>query len=129
MNRKVENFKKAVDVLARALALPIAEERDLAGVIKSFECAYELSWTTLKAYLRTQGHEPQGARDVFRMAWQLGILNVGQEKDWLKMIAERNLTVHTYDRRFAEQMVRTIRDLYFPVLDALAFTAANWAWE
>jgi nucleotidyltransferase substrate binding protein (TIGR01987 family) len=102
-----------VQSLEKALASPVTEERDLAGIIKSFEFCYELSWTSLKECLVSQGAEVQGPKDVFRRAWQLGLLKHGAEEMWVKMIEDRNLTVHTYDEVFAREMVERIRDLYF----------------
>jgi nucleotidyltransferase substrate binding protein (TIGR01987 family) len=60
-----------------------------------------------------QGAEAQGPKDVFRKAWQLGLLKHGTEASWLKMIEDRNLTVHTYDETFAREMVERIRNIYF----------------
>jgi nucleotidyltransferase substrate binding protein (TIGR01987 family) len=110
---KAENLGRAVLSLEKALAAPVTEERDLAGIVKSFEFCYELSGTSLKECLANQGTEVQGPKDVFRKAWQLGLLKHGTEASWLKMIEDRNLTVHTYDEFFAREMVERIRNVYF----------------
>lgn len=112
---KINNYVRAVASLEKSLASPITEERDLAGIIKSFEYSYELAWTTLKSVLTLQGQESQGPRDVLKRAWQCGILTAGSEKTWLNMIADRNLTVHTYDEVFAQEMVMRIRHEYVAV--------------
>jgi nucleotidyltransferase substrate binding protein (TIGR01987 family) len=85
---KAENLERAVLSLEKALASPVTEERDLAGIVKSFEFCYELSWTSLKESLVNQGAEAQGPKDVFRKAWQLGLLKRGTEASWLKMIED-----------------------------------------
>jgi hypothetical protein len=36
---KRENFEKALAALQKSISMPIEDERDLAGIIKSFEIA------------------------------------------------------------------------------------------
>ena len=55
--QKALNFSKALRALERSVASPVTEPRDLSGIVKDFEIAYELSWKSLKAYLENQGHE------------------------------------------------------------------------
>jgi nucleotidyltransferase substrate binding protein (TIGR01987 family) len=116
---KIENYSKAADLLSRSLVSPVVDERDLAGIVKCFEMTYELAWTTLKTQLKEQGIESQGPRDVFKAAWRIGILSVGEESAWVKMIEDRNLTIHTYDEAFARAMVERIRKTQEPALQAL----------
>lgn len=119
MDRKIENLRKAVSQLELSLSSPVTEPRDLAGIVKCFEFSYELAWKALKAELGRQGLEAQGPRDVIRMAWRFGLLAVGSEEAWLKMIEDRNLTVHTYDEVFALEMVSRIRTSHAPFLRGL----------
>ena len=119
MRTKSDNLRRAVVNLQNALADPIERDRDLGGIIKAFECAYELAWTCTKAHLTEQGHDSQGARDVFRTAWRLGMLP-GEDDLWFEMLVHRNLTVHTYDPIFARQLVELIRGRYTPALIQLA---------
>jgi nucleotidyltransferase substrate binding protein (TIGR01987 family) len=79
----------------------------------------ELAWTTLKTQLKEQGIESQEPRDVFKAAWKIGILSVGEESAWVKMIEDRNLTAHAYDEAFARAMVERIRKTHEPALQAL----------
>jgi nucleotidyltransferase substrate binding protein (TIGR01987 family) len=124
-SQKIANLRRAQENLERALADPIVKDRDLGGIIKAFECAYELSWTALKRTLVAKGHDAQGARDVFRTAWQLGMLP-GNDAVWFEMIRQRNLTVHTYDQSFAAQMVEVIRESYCPLLGELVERISRW---
>lgn len=124
-SRKLENLSRAVQSLCDAVALPIQHDRDLGGIIKAFECAYELSWTCLKAHLERQGHPVQGAKDVFRTAWQLGMLP-GDDAVWFDMIMHRNLTVHTYNAVFARELSHTITATYTALLGDLATKLTLW---
>lgn len=111
------NLAKVVSNLDVSLSSPITEQRDLSGIIKDFELAYELSWKVLRTLLTIKGHETEGARDVFKKCYQLGILN--DEEIWLSIIEDRNATVHTYDETKAKQMVERIRKSYQGAFDTL----------
>jgi len=117
---KRENFEKALAALQKSISMPIEDERDLAGIIKSFEIVYELSWILLKVTLRESGIEAAGPRDVIKAAWQSGFLEVEAESVWLSMIKDRNLTVHTYDEKFARMMVERIMEQYTPAFQTLS---------
>ncbi|RLA60538.1 MAG: nucleotidyltransferase [Epsilonproteobacteria bacterium] len=108
--KKRDNFLKALDSLEEAIALPIENQRDIAGIIKNFEFVYELGWKFLKAYLEDQGMESGSPKDVLTKAFQSKIIN--DEKIWLEIIQARNLSVHTYDRELAEKLVSNIKNDY-----------------
>jgi len=104
------NYEKAFAALNKAQASPVTEERDLGGIIKAFEIVYELAWKALKLALLEQGQDTSGPKDVFGKGFILGFLS--DEKIWLKIIEDRNLTVHTYNQPLAEQMVARIKGSY-----------------
>jgi nucleotidyltransferase substrate binding protein (TIGR01987 family) len=114
---KRANLQKAFKALEVSTQTPISEPRDLSGIIKDFEIVYELAWKALKAFMELQGHETKSAKDVFAQAYQLHYLS--QESVWLQILADRNLTVHTYDETFARQMCDRIRADYVPAFRAL----------
>ena len=118
LKQKLENFERSVDALETSVAKPVEEPRDLSGIIKDFEISFELCWKTLKIYLETAGHTTGTARDIFKKAFSLNL--VDNEEDILKMIEDRNLTVHTYDSEFATAMVQRIRDIYLNIFREIA---------
>jgi nucleotidyltransferase substrate binding protein (TIGR01987 family) len=120
IQQKALNFSKALRALEQSIALPVANPRDLSGIIKDFEIVYELSWKSLKAFLEKQGHETGTAKNVFSKAYQLH--HLGDEKVWLNMIDDRNLTIHTYDEGLAKTLADHIRSRYVPVFQALEKT-------
>lgn len=71
----------------------------------------------LRTLLQIKGNPVDGARDVFKKSYQLGILD--EEKLWLDVIEDRNATVHTYDENKAREMVARIRARYAPAFVAL----------
>ena len=113
----LSNLQHAVDALRVSATTPIREPRDLSGVVKDFEIAYELAWKALKRTLETAGHSPSSARDAFALGYQLGWLD--DEQVWLGMIADRQLTMHTYNEALAQAMLARIRDFYVAALTKL----------
>lgn len=111
------NLKKAFLSLSRSISTPVSEPRDRSGIIKDFELTYELTWNCLKKFLEQEGHEIKSARDAFKKAYSLGYLQ--NEELWLNIIKDRNLTVHTYDESFAQEMVDHIKRHHFGAFQEL----------
>ncbi len=108
-----DSFEKlflAQKSLEEAVALPIKNDRDLAGIIQSFEFVYELAWKTLKRLLETLGHQTNTPRDVFKTAYGATLLS--EEKVWIDILEDRNKTSHTYSRKMAEELVAKIKSKY-----------------
>ena len=106
----LEKLVLAQKSLEEAVALPVENDRDLAGIIQSFEFVYELAWKTLKRLLEALGHETSAARDVFKMAYKIDLLS--EEKVWLDILEDRNKTFHTYSRKMAEELVAKVKSRY-----------------
>lgn len=113
----MNNWRDALKALEKSLSTPVAEPRDLSGIIKDFEMVYELSWKTLKKFLEKEGHETGSAKQTFSLAFQLGFID--KDELWSEIIKDRNLTVHTYNERFAREMCDRIRAQYFSELSKL----------
>ena len=115
--RSLTNFLRALQNLEQSVALPIQNHRDISGVIKDFEMAYELSWKVLKKVLREAGHETLGAKDVYTQAFQLGYLDA--QEPWITMIQDRNQTAHVYDENDARGILARITSNHLPAFLAL----------
>ena len=115
------NYGKALRQLGHAVALrrqrPLSDlERQ--GLIQSFEYTYELGWNTLKDYLEYQGiADIVGARDTIRQAFRRELIGDGER--WMAMLADRNLTAHTYHEETATEIEQKVCDHYYDVLLAL----------
>lgn len=110
------NYKKALNQLNSALKLykerPLSE-LEQQGLIKAFEFTYEMAWTTLRDYLRFDGHlDISGSRSTLRRAFKEGVIDQGE--CWLAMVEDRNRTSHTYDKPQAEEITKVIADKYHP---------------
>jgi nucleotidyltransferase substrate binding protein (TIGR01987 family) len=122
--QRFTNYRKAFETLVEAVS--IADSRDLSnleeqGMIQSFEFTHELAWNVLKDYLTHQGFTGiTGSRDATRLAFKSGLIEDGEV--WMKMIEDRNKTTHTYDEKVAREVVKNIRERYFPAFDTFART-------
>jgi len=81
------------DFLSEALAAA-QNKFEIAGAIQAFEVCYELTWKTLKKVLSLNSIEVIGARDVFRLAAQKGLIS--DHRPWFDYQNKRNITVHEY---------------------------------
>ena len=101
-------FESAIKRLAEALAVdaritPIAVD----AAIQRFEFCYELLWKALKKMLLDQENiEVQSPKQVLQHAYALGWIK--DEKLWLQMAQDRNLTSHTYQEELALEIYQRI---------------------
>jgi nucleotidyltransferase substrate binding protein (TIGR01987 family) len=110
------DFEKAVARLKEVLDLKKTDViRDSA--IKRFELCFDLAWKCIQAYARREGLDCQSPRACLKTAFQLGLIDY--EDDWLKMLDDRNLSVHTYKEKNAEDIYGRLSK-YIGLLDNLA---------
>jgi len=109
-NEELSILEKALKRFAEALAVnarvtPIA----IDGAIQRFEFCYELMWKVLKKTLLTRENiDIQSPRQVLQQAYTIGWIQ--DEKLWLKMAQDRNLTSHTYQEELALNIYRNLPD-------------------
>ncbi len=116
--QRFSTYQTALRQLGEAVEL--SRQRPLTnlekqGIIQAFEYTYELGWNTLKDYLAFQGiPDLVGARDTIREAFRRALISDGE--GWMEMLADRNLTSHTYNESIAERIVRKICERYHGIL-------------
>lgn len=93
------SLAQSVGRLAEILKRPkTVANRDSA--IKRFELTFELAWKSAKTYLGNKGIVCRSPRDCLMEAFRLGL--IADHPLWLKMIEDRNLSVHTYNEKLAD---------------------------
>ena len=125
--QRFNNYLKAFQTLVEAVEL--ARTRELSkleeqGMIQSFEFTHELAWNVLKDYLEHKGVTGLiGSKDASRAAFKNELIEDGDA--WMQMIADRNLTSHTYDLAIARAVVDNVLERFFPAFESMAkkFTA------
>ncbi|PHS34973.1 MAG: nucleotidyltransferase [Alkaliphilus sp.] len=115
---RISDFKRALDRLKESLELDVENDIVVDGVIKRFEFCYELAWKTMKAYIEYVGIiAPKNPREVFREAFAMELIIDGDE--FINMLKDRNLSVHTYDEETAHMIYENIKEKYYAILAEL----------
>jgi nucleotidyltransferase substrate binding protein (TIGR01987 family) len=114
VNRPLENLGTAIERLGEVLDLTESDVvRDAA--IQRFEFCFELAWKSLQQKLREEGLDCASPKSCLTAAHRQGWL---EEKPWLAMLADRNLTSHTYDEELAKKVHGRLKH-HLPALRAL----------
>ncbi len=81
--------------------------RDAA--IQRFEYTFEAVWKAAQLYLKErEGVEMASPKAVIRGSGQAGLLTKGQVRTALRMVDNRNRTVHTYEERVANSIYKRL---------------------
>ncbi|MBF0206614.1 MAG: nucleotidyltransferase substrate binding protein [Oligoflexia bacterium] len=100
------------------------------SVIQRFECTYELTWKTFKRILTGWGKVVNSPKPIFREIFHEGFIdNLDQ---WFGFADARNETVHTYNRKTAEnvyQVALTFSNELNSVISKLVTLAINRLWR
>lgn len=111
---KFEKLKKALESLELIYNKPMQEDRsNVDATIQRFEFTFELYWKCLKDFFNAKGLTLNYPRDVLQQAY--ADMLISDEKLWLTMLNDRNLTSHTYDEALANQVYKAIKQ-YVPAL-------------
>lgn len=104
LNRRLEIARTALSTLREVLGEPKTSiVRDAA--IQRFEYSFETVWKAAQRHLRDrEGLEHPSPSRVVRACHALGLLDESQARLGLRMVEDRNLTVHTYNERLAEEI-------------------------
>jgi nucleotidyltransferase substrate binding protein (TIGR01987 family) len=113
--QRFQNFKKALATLAKGVQRyneTGLSELEKQGLIQGFEFTHELSWKVMQDFLKDRGETNiYGSKDATRLAFNRGLLTNGEA--WMNMIADRNLSSHTYLEEISEQILIRIVTIYF----------------
>jgi nucleotidyltransferase substrate binding protein (TIGR01987 family) len=109
---EIQNFSKTIHQLELFLGLPIQNDRDRAGIIQAFEFTFEQSWKSVQKIAGHQGVNVASPKQAFSFALSAGWIVSENEKKWLKMIEDRNLTSHTYKEELAKEILSRIQSDY-----------------
>ena len=113
LKQRLSLTQKALDAFKQILTMtPNPIVRDAA--IQRFEFTFEATWKLAQLYLReNEGLEVNSPKSVFRHCFQVGLLpDEKQTAFMLKMVDDRNLTVHTYNEQLAEQIYSNLNNYY-----------------
>lgn len=106
------DFGKALKALEEAIG-QARSELEIDGAIQRFEFTYELFWKMLGGYLQQQGIVVNTPKECFKESFRIGL--VLDEQATMKMVDDRNLTMHIYDRGTSRGVFDRIKSLYLNV--------------
>ncbi|PWJ59421.1 nucleotidyltransferase substrate binding protein (TIGR01987 family) [Dyadobacter jejuensis] len=115
--QRFSNYKKALAKLGEAVKLDAERslsELERQGIIQAFEYTHELAWKVMQDFFVYQGNtELRGSRDATRQAFSADLIFDGD--NWMEMIKNRNLTIHTYNEAISEEIYKNIVTLFYPL--------------
>jgi nucleotidyltransferase substrate binding protein (TIGR01987 family) len=115
--QRFDNLQRAFGMLQEAVqAHAQTPDHKLIQIalIKAFEMTFELSWKTMKDYLKYNGLDVKLPREIIKQAFATNLVSNGQA--WIDMLEDRNLMTHTYDEARAALAVEHICTRYMEVL-------------
>jgi nucleotidyltransferase substrate binding protein (TIGR01987 family) len=109
------DFQKAIYRLKEVFdKKKTAITRDSA--VKRFELCFDLAWKAVKTRAKNEGIECYSPKQCFKMAYQLGLIE--EPELWLKILDDRNQTVHIYKEALAEEVYERVKH-YLPAFEKL----------
>jgi nucleotidyltransferase substrate binding protein (TIGR01987 family) len=112
---QVEAYRRALSRFEEALSEPdSALIRD--ACIQRFEFCFELAWKSIQQLLRLQGQDCSSPKGCLRQAFKQGWIE--NEEGWVAILADRNLTSHTYDEALAKAVYNRLK-AYLPMFEGL----------
>ena len=112
----LDNFGTALGQLTNACERERYDDLERAGLIKTFEFCYELSWNVLKDLLYYEGHDVKVPRAVIRKSFDVGYIDEDDCETLLDVLGKRNLLSRTYRSDVALEAEALINGRYYPVL-------------
>ena len=119
--KKYENFVAAFDNLKDIYdySEPYGNV-ELTGLVGLFEVCFEQSWKAMKEILEANGFaegRTGSPKQILKTAYSAGMIE--DEDMWLDALVSRNNVAHAYNKDIALEIVRSTKDKYFKLFEAL----------
>ena len=114
--QRLDNFGTALAQLTSACERERYDDLERAGLIKTFEFCFELSWNVLKDLLYYEGYEVKLPRTAIRKSFEVDYIDEDDCETLLDALDKRNLLSHTYWSDVAREAEALIKERYYPVL-------------
>ena len=116
------SFGLALAQLSEACAQDSYSILERAGLVKTFELCFELSWNVLKDLLFYEGYEEKVPRSAIRRSFEVEYIDERDCELLLEALEKRNILSHVYQKSAALEAETLIKDRYHPVLVRLHAT-------
>ena len=114
--QRLDTFGTSLARLTNACDRERYDYLELAGLIKTFEFSFELSWKVLKDLLFYEGHDAKTPRAVIRKSFEADYIDESDCETLLDALDKRNLLSHAYLLDVAEAAESLIKEHYHPAL-------------
>ena len=114
--QRLENFGRALSQLTHACGRGGYDDLERAGLIKTFEFCFELSWNVLKDLLFYEGYDVKVPREAIRKSFEVGYIDEDDCEVLLDALGRRNVLTHVYREDIALDVETVIKDSYHPAL-------------
>ncbi len=95
------------------------------ATIQRFEYTLEAIWKLAQYYLNQfEGIDLASPKSVLRACFEVGLVDENDAPTLLQMVDDRNLTVHLYNEKIAEQIYQRI-NIYYGLLSSLFEKISN----
>jgi nucleotidyltransferase substrate binding protein (TIGR01987 family) len=114
-----ENFGKAFTKLQEFSTLFDGSEIHMAAVIQAFELTFEQCWKSMQKQAGAEGINIASPKKAMEWAMQADWIATADEKSWLTMIEDRNLSSHTYRAAIAKEVCDRTRATYLKLFEGV----------
>lgn len=121
---KLAALGKALQRFHESLQFDESQPLVIDASIQRFEFSIELSWKSLKACLAQEGINANTPRECMQQAFAAHWFD--DEKAWLSMLKDRNLTSHTYKEDLALDIYRRLPAHYQAMKSLHTFLANHF---
>ena len=116
LRKQIEDFRKALNRFEEAVLLANECRGDKLypflrdSAIQRFEFTFEIFWKLVKTAMRElEGVKCNSPKSCMRELFRNGYISEDKLHELLKMVDDRNLTVHTYHEEVAEELFGRLR--------------------
>ena len=117
MKQRFQNFEKVFNLFKDAVFLKSISEIERAGLIQFYEITFELSWKLMKDYLELEDFIVKSPRQAIKQAFQSEVISDAYV--WIDALEDRNKTTYLYEEEMIIEVVKDIKQKYFPVINEL----------
>ena len=111
LRKQIEDFRKALDRFEEAVSLANENKGDKLypflrdSAIQRFEFTFEIFWKLVKTAMKElEGVECNSPKSCMRELFKNRYVTEEELRKLLQMVDDRNLTVHTYQEKLAEEL-------------------------
>lgn len=114
--QRLASFERALGQLDDACARDSYSNLERAGLVKTFEFCFELSWNVLKDLLFYEGYDEKVPRSAIRRSFEVEYIDEHDCALLLEALDKRNILSHAYREDAAREAGTLIKERYHPVL-------------